>query len=62
MSGEEKIRAKKEQAAGKAKEAVGRTLGNERLTAEGRAEQAKGDARDAKEKIKDTIKDTMRTE
>ncbi|MEV6689840.1 CsbD family protein, partial [Streptomyces sp. NPDC051130] len=29
--------------------AAGRAVGNERLTAEGRAEQAKGDARQAKE-------------
>ncbi|UQX00025.1 CsbD family protein [Streptomyces sp. RerS4] len=57
MSGEKKMRAKKEQVKGKAKEAMGRTVGNERLTAEGRAEQAKGDARQAKEKIKDVLKD-----
>lgn len=57
MSGEEKIRAKKEQATGKAKEAMGRAVGNERLTAKGRAEKVKGDARQAKEKIKDTLKD-----
>ncbi|MEU9106040.1 CsbD family protein [Streptomyces xanthophaeus] len=57
MSGDEKMKAKKEQAKGKAKEAMGRTVGNERLTAEGRTEQAKGDARQAKEKIKDVLKD-----
>ncbi|MET9465707.1 CsbD family protein [Streptomyces sp. NPDC006544] len=57
MSGEEKTQAKTEQAKGKAKEAVGRLVGNERLTAEGRAEQAKGDARQAKEKVKDVFKD-----
>ncbi|MFD3542201.1 CsbD family protein [Streptomyces sp. NPDC058662] len=57
MSGGEKMQAKKEQVKGKAKEAVGRTVGNERLTAEGRADQAKGDARQAKEKIKDIFKD-----
>ncbi|MFJ9344810.1 CsbD family protein [Streptomyces sp. NPDC101733] len=33
-----------------------RVHGNDRLTAEGRAEQAKGDARQAKEKVKDTFK------
>ncbi|MEU9376133.1 CsbD family protein [Streptomyces sp. NPDC048255] len=57
MSGEQKMKAKKEQAKGKAKEAAGRTVGNERLTAEGRADQMKGDARQAKEKIKDVLKD-----
>ncbi|ATW53017.1 CsbD family protein [Streptomyces xantholiticus] len=45
-----------EQAKGKVKEAAGRTVGNERLEAEGRAEQAKGDARQAKEKAKDVFR------
>lgn len=57
MSGDEKAKSKGEQAKGKVKEAAGRAVGNERLTAEGRAEQAKDDARQAKEKIKDTLKD-----
>ncbi|WP_404953531.1 CsbD family protein [Streptomyces sp. 147326] len=56
MSEDEKGRAKAEQAEGKLKEAAGRLVGNERLTAEGRAEGAKGDARQAKEKIKDVFK------
>ncbi|MFJ6794892.1 CsbD family protein [Streptomyces sp. NPDC091268] len=56
MSGEQKAEAKGEQAKGKLKEAAGRVSGNERLTAEGRAEQVKGDAREAKEKAKDTFK------
>ncbi|WP_420717032.1 CsbD family protein [Streptomyces sp. H27-H5] len=56
VSGEEKTQAKTEQAKGKVKETAGRLVGNERLTAEGRAEQAKGDARQAKEKVKDTFK------
>ncbi|MFD7258244.1 CsbD family protein [Streptomyces sp. NPDC059874] len=51
------MKAKKEQAVGKAKEAAGRTVGNERLTAKGRAEQVKGDAREAKEKIKDALEE-----
>ncbi|MFJ5809133.1 MULTISPECIES: CsbD family protein [unclassified Streptomyces] len=57
VSGEEKTQAKTEQAKGKVKETAGRLVGNERLTAEGRAEQAKGDARQAKEKVKDVLKD-----
>ncbi|MET9699939.1 CsbD family protein [Streptomyces sp. NPDC006529] len=57
MSGEQKSEAKTEQAKGKIKEVAGRTVGNERLEAEGRGEQAKGDAREAKEKIKDVFKD-----
>ena len=56
MAGEQKSKAEMEQAKGKAKEAVGRAVGNERLEAEGRADQAKGDARQAKEKTKDVFK------
>ncbi|WP_353945500.1 CsbD family protein [Streptomyces sp. HUAS MG91] len=56
MTASEKAKAKTEQATGSAKEAVGRAVGNERLTAEGRAEQMKGDARQAKEKTKDVGK------
>ncbi|MBT1183410.1 CsbD family protein [Streptomyces sp. CJ_13] len=56
MSGTEKSKAHVEQAKGKAKEAMGRMAGNERLTAEGRADQAKGNARHAKEDIKDTFR------
>ncbi|MEU5899528.1 MULTISPECIES: CsbD family protein [Streptomyces] len=53
MTANEKAKAKTEQAKGAAKEAAGRAVGNERLTAEGRADQMKGDARQAKEKTKD---------
>ncbi|MEU9163407.1 CsbD family protein [Streptomyces sp. NPDC048424] len=56
MSSNEKGKAKAEQAKGKLKETAGRMVGNERLTAEGRAEGAKGDAREAKEKMKDIFK------
>ncbi|MFD8970924.1 MULTISPECIES: CsbD family protein [unclassified Streptomyces] len=56
MSSKEKGRAKAEQAKGKLQETAGRAVGNERLTAEGRAEKAKGNARQAKEKIKDVFK------
>ncbi|CAL9665947.1 hypothetical protein SUDANB140_07231 [Streptomyces sp. enrichment culture] len=56
VAGNQKSRARTEQAKGKAKEALGRALGNERMTAEGRAEQSKGDARQAKEKGKDAFR------
>ncbi|GAA2929828.1 CsbD family protein [Kitasatospora cinereorecta] len=56
MAADEKTQAKTEQAKGKVKEAAGRAVGNERLTAEGRADQTKGDAREAKEKAKDAFK------
>ncbi|MDX6760924.1 MULTISPECIES: CsbD family protein [Streptomyces] len=57
MSDKEKSRAKAEQVKGKVKETAGRAVGNERLTAEGHAEKTKGNARQAKEKIKDTFKE-----
>jgi uncharacterized protein YjbJ (UPF0337 family) len=56
VAGKEKSKSKMEQAKGKAKEAAGRAVGNERMTAEGRAEQSKGDARQAKEKGKDVFR------
>ncbi|MEV7672754.1 CsbD family protein [Streptomyces sp. NPDC000963] len=56
MSGNEKMKAKGEQAKGAIKETTGRALGDERMAGEGRAERAKGDAREAKEKTKDAFK------
>ncbi|MEV6294858.1 CsbD family protein [Streptomyces sp. NPDC051896] len=56
MAGSQKAKAKKEQAKGRAKEAMGRAAGNERMEAEGRMEGARGDARQAKEKTKDIFK------
>ncbi|WP_330172240.1 CsbD family protein [Streptomyces sp. NBC_01498] len=51
-----KTEARIEHAKGKAKETAGRAVGNEQLEAEGRVEQAKSDARMAKEKAKDTFR------
>ncbi|MEW2290699.1 CsbD family protein [Streptomyces sp. NPDC047841] len=56
MSAGEKAKAKSEQTKGKAKEAVGSALGNDRMAAEGQAEKSVGDAREAKEKTKDAFK------
>ncbi|MER5774804.1 CsbD family protein [Streptomyces sp. NPDC002039] len=56
MSGTEKSKAHVEQAKGKLKEGVGRAVGNQRMTAEGHADQAKGNARQAKEDVKDTFR------
>ncbi|WP_405637086.1 CsbD family protein [Streptomyces sp. NBC_00056] len=56
MTANEKAKAKTEQVTGAAKEVAGRTVGNGRLTVEGRAERKKGDAREAMEKIKDVGK------
>jgi uncharacterized protein YjbJ (UPF0337 family) len=57
VAGDQKAKAMKEQAKGKAKEKTGRAVGNERMTAEGHAEQKKGDMRQMKEKGKDTLRD-----
>ncbi|CBG75681.1 CsbD family protein [Streptomyces sp. LBUM 1478] len=56
MAREQKAKAKKETIKGRAKEATGRVLGNEQMEAEGRGSQAKGDARQAKEKTKDVFR------
>lgn len=56
VTANEKAKAKGEQAKGKVKETAGRAVGNERMTAEGRADQVKGDARQAKEKGKDAFR------
>lgn len=41
---------------GKTKEAAGKATGNERLEAEGRADQTKADAKKAGENVKDAFK------
>lgn len=56
MTADEKAKAKTEQVEGKAKEAVGNAIGNDRMAAEGQAEKSTGDAREAKEKVKDVFK------
>ena len=56
MSADKKTRAKAEQAKGKVKEALGRMTGNERLTAEGRIDQVKGETREEKEKANEAFK------
>ncbi|MFJ7996816.1 CsbD family protein [Streptomyces sp. NPDC096310] len=56
MTADKKTSAKTDQVKGAIKETVGRAVGNERLTAEGRAERAKGDMRQAGEKTKDAFK------
>ena len=57
MSTEDKAGNAADKAKGKVKETAGKAVGNERLTAEGRADQAKGDAKQAVEKAKDALKD-----
>ncbi|MEE1756629.1 CsbD family protein [Streptomyces sp. SP18CS02] len=52
---DKRLSAKADKAKGAVKENVGRAVGNERMTAEGRAERAKGDLRDAGQKAKDAF-------
>jgi uncharacterized protein YjbJ (UPF0337 family) len=51
-----KIRHKTQSARGQAKKTTGRVTGNRRLRAKGRAEKAKGDTKQAADKIKDAFK------
>lgn len=57
MAADEKAQAKGEQVGGKVKKVVGGAVGNESMKAEGRADETKGDLRQAKEKAKDAIKE-----
>lgn len=56
MGLDDKISNAAEKAAGKAKEATGRASDDERLEAEGRADQSKADIKGAGEKVKDAFK------
>jgi uncharacterized protein YjbJ (UPF0337 family) len=52
----DKIENAAEKAGGKGKEAAGAATGDESLRAEGQADQAKGDLKQAGEKVKDAFK------
>ncbi|MEJ6489710.1 CsbD family protein [Leucobacter sp. USCH14] len=56
MGLDDKIKNAAENLAGKAKETVGKATDNEKLEAEGRADQAKADLKQAAEKGKDALK------
>ena len=51
----DKARNTGQQAKGKMKEAVGKLSGNDKLRAEGRADQTKGNLKQAGEKVKDAF-------
>ncbi|GAB3114381.1 CsbD family protein [Janibacter alkaliphilus] len=51
----DKIENTKDQALGKAKEAVGDARGDDEMKAEGQAQETKGDAKQAVEKGKDAL-------
>lgn len=57
MSMGDKIKNKAEEAKGKMKETVGELTGNERLEAEGKADQVEAGAKQAGEHIKDGAAD-----
>ena len=52
----DKIENTKDDLMGKGKEATGKVTDNERLEAEGRAEQSEADIKQAGEKVKDAFK------
>jgi uncharacterized protein YjbJ (UPF0337 family) len=52
----DKARNTGQQAKGKVKETVGKVSGNDKLRAKGKADQAKGDIKQAGEKLKDAFK------
>jgi uncharacterized protein YjbJ (UPF0337 family) len=56
MSSEDKISNKVEELGGKGKEAAGRATNNQDLEAEGQGDQAKGNLKQAGEKVKDVFK------
>ena len=56
MGLDDKLENAKDDAAGKAKEATGKVTDNERLEAEGRADQTEADLKQAGEKVKDAFK------
>ena len=56
MSAADKIQNAVEDLKGKAKEAVGNVTNDDKLAAEGKAEQVKADAKKAGENVKDAFK------
>ncbi len=56
MGAEDKAKNTAEKATGQVKEGAGKVTGNESLEAEGRGDQAKGNLKQAGEKVKDAFK------
>jgi len=56
MGAEDKIRNAAEELIGKGKEAVGKATDNDKLVAEGKADQAKANVKKAGENVKDAFK------
>jgi len=60
VSTTDKMKNRGEIAKGKVKEAAGQAAGDRSLEAEGRADQASGNLKQAGEKIKDAVRDAAR--
>ena len=56
MGFDDKVKNTAQDLGGKAKEAAGKVTGNERLEAEGQADQTAADIKQAGEKVKDAFK------
>ncbi|MGD0287667.1 MAG: CsbD family protein [Acidimicrobiales bacterium] len=56
MTTTDKAKNTAQQAKGKLKETVGKVSGNDKLQAEGKADQVKGNVKQAGEKLKDAFK------
>lgn len=59
MGADDKIEAAMDKAKGKVKEGAGKLSDNDRLVAEGKVDQAKGDVKHSVEKGKDAAKDAF---
>ncbi|KRC58665.1 hypothetical protein ASE14_19180 [Agromyces sp. Root81] len=57
MSAKDDLGNTAERMTGKVKEGIGKLTDNERLEAEGKADQVKADAKQAAEKVKDAFED-----
>jgi uncharacterized protein YjbJ (UPF0337 family) len=55
----DKIKGLTNEAVGNAKQAVGKATGNDRLRAEGIVQETKGEAQQAKAKVKDALKERI---
>ena len=56
MANEDKVANKVTELKGKAKKETGKAIGNEQMEAEGKTDQAKGNIKQAGEKVKDAFK------
>jgi len=55
----DKIKGLTNEAVGNAKQAVGKATGNDRLRAEGIVQETKGEAQQAKAKVKESLKERI---